>query len=68
MSGQESLTKLITARNPGDRSITAPLRRLRARHELAVIQAEIRRLSQTAAARRSGLATRTRARTESEPG
>jgi hypothetical protein len=59
MSGQERLTNQIAARSPGDPSIAPPRRRLSARHELAVIQAEIRRMSRTAAARRSELPTRT---------
>jgi hypothetical protein len=58
MSGQESFTKLVVAPSPGDPSLTPPRRRLRARHELAVIQAEIRRLSRTATPRPSALATR----------
>jgi hypothetical protein len=58
MSEQESLTKVAV------RALTGPgtrhdRRRVRTRHELAVIQAEIRRLSRAAAVPRSQLVTRT---------
>jgi hypothetical protein len=58
MSKQASLTKVVAAQTLGDLTVTPHRRRLRARHELAVIQAEIRRLSRTTAPRRSPLATR----------
>jgi hypothetical protein len=58
MSEQQSLTKVAVQALEGA-SIGRKRRRLRPRHELAVIQAEIRRLSRAAAAPRSELVSRT---------
>jgi hypothetical protein len=58
MSEQESLTK-VAAQTLGAPNTRSNTRRLRARHELAVIQAEIRRLSRAAAPPRSPLVTKT---------